>query len=189
MRVQAALLATALALAPLAAGAADLVVWWQQGITPQEDEAVAEIVAAFEQGLGKKVEVTFYDGLELPTKIVTAFEVRSPPDFAFGSVLTEYIAKWALDDRLVDLSETVGPLTGLFDPDALARAVLPNARTGRKALYALPVGRTSNYLHIWQSLLERAGLTLADIPKEWEAFWAFWCDTVQPAVRKGLRPQ
>ena len=32
--------------------------------------------------------------------------------------------------------------------------------------------------------MERAGLTLADIPKEWEAFWSFWCDRVQPAVRK-----
>ena len=30
------------------------------------------------------------------------------------------------------------------------------------------------------------GFTLADIPKEWEAFWSFWCDRVQPAVRKAL---
>jgi multiple sugar transport system substrate-binding protein len=30
------------------------------------------------------------------------------------------------------------------------------------------------------------GFTLADIPKEWDAFWAFWCDQVQPAVRKAL---
>jgi multiple sugar transport system substrate-binding protein len=34
--------------------------------------------------------------------------------------------------------------------------------------------------------LERAGFTLAEIPKEWEAFWSFWCDEVQPAVRKAL---
>jgi multiple sugar transport system substrate-binding protein len=48
----------------------------------------------------------------------------------------------------------------------------------------LPVGRSTNYVHVWTSLLERAGLPLADIPREWEAFWSFWCDTVQPAVRK-----
>ena len=42
------------------------------------------------------------------------------------------------------------------------------------------------HLHVWNSLLERAGFTLADIPKEWEAFWSFWCDQVQPAVRKAL---
>jgi multiple sugar transport system substrate-binding protein len=34
--------------------------------------------------------------------------------------------------------------------------------------------------------LERAGFTLADIPKEWAPFWSFWCDRVQPAVRKAL---
>jgi ABC-type glycerol-3-phosphate transport system substrate-binding protein len=47
MRVCTILLAAALMLVPLGARAADLVVWWQQGITPQEDEAVVEIVAAF----------------------------------------------------------------------------------------------------------------------------------------------
>ena len=48
------------------------------------------------------------------------------------------------------------------------------------------MGRRSNHLHVWNSLLERAGFTLADVPKEWEAFWSFWCDQVQPAVRKAL---
>ena len=48
------------------------------------------------------------------------------------------------------------------------------------------MGRRSNHLHVWSSLLERAGFTLADIPKEWDAFWSFWCDRVQPAVREAL---
>ena len=48
------------------------------------------------------------------------------------------------------------------------------------------MGRDRNYIHVWNSLLERAGFTLADIPKEWEDFWSFWCDQVQPAVRKAL---
>jgi multiple sugar transport system substrate-binding protein len=48
------------------------------------------------------------------------------------------------------------------------------------------MGRVSNHIHVWNSLLERAGLSLADIPTEWEAFWSFWCDRVQPAVRKVL---
>jgi multiple sugar transport system substrate-binding protein len=62
--------------------------------------------------------------------------------------------------------------------------VLLNANTGQKALYALPMGRISNYVHVWKSLLEQAGFTLDDIPKEWNAFWSFWCDQVQPAVRR-----
>ena len=46
-RLKRVLLAAALSLAPLGAQAADLVVWWQRGFYAQEDEAVAEIVAAF----------------------------------------------------------------------------------------------------------------------------------------------
>ena len=61
-----------------------------------------------------------------------------------------------------------------------------NGRTGRRGLYGLPMGRRSLHLHVWNSLLERAGFTLADIPNEWDAFWSFWCDQVQPAVREAL---
>ena len=46
------------------------------------------------------------------------------------------------------------------------------------------MGRVTNHVHVWKSLLEQAGFTLADIPKEWDAFWSFWCDQVQPAVRR-----
>ena len=44
-----ALLPVGLLLAPLTLQAADLVVWWEKGFYPQADEAVAEIVAAFER--------------------------------------------------------------------------------------------------------------------------------------------
>jgi ABC-type glycerol-3-phosphate transport system substrate-binding protein len=46
------------------------------------------------------------------------------------------------------------------------------------------MGRTTNHVHVWKSLLEQAGFALTDIPREWEAFWSFWCDQVQPAVRQ-----
>ena len=46
---------------------------------------------------------------------------------------------------------------------------LLNEKTGQRALYALPMGRTTNHVHVWKSLLEQAGFTLADIPKQWDA--------------------
>ena len=78
----------------------------------------------------------------------------------------------------------IRPFANLFDRDALAHATLFDATTGRRALYALPMGFYTHHLHVWRSLLEQAGFTVEDIPKEWEAFWSFWCDQVQPAVRK-----
>jgi multiple sugar transport system substrate-binding protein len=123
---------------------------------------------------------------EQPPHIEAALEAGRPPDVAFGFWLISYIPRWAFEDRLVDLTDTVGHFSDLFDPNQLDRAMLLNARTGQKALYGLPMGQIRNYIHVWNSLLERAGYTIDDIPKEWEPFWSFWCDRVQPAVRKAL---
>jgi multiple sugar transport system substrate-binding protein len=123
---------------------------------------------------------------EQPRHVETALEAGHPPDIAFGFHLRTYIPRWALEDRLVDLTDTVGSFSNMFDPVQLDRAMLLNAETGQKALYGLPMGQISNYIHVWKSLLEQAGFTLEDIPKEWEPFWTFWCDQVQPAARKAL---
>jgi multiple sugar transport system substrate-binding protein len=179
-----ALVLSALILVPLGAQAADLVVWWEKGYYPQEDKAVGEMIAAFEQETGKRVEVAPYSLEQLPDKIVAALEADGPPDFAFGFLLNTYLPRWALEDRLVDLTDTIGHFSDLFDPNQLDRAVLLNARTGRKALYGLPMGFQTNHVHVWRSLLEQAGFTLDDVPKQWEAFWSFWSDQVQPAVRQ-----
>jgi multiple sugar transport system substrate-binding protein len=186
MWVRAILLAAALMLAPLATRAADLVVWWEVGYQREEDQAVEEVVAAFEQKTGKQVELAFHAREDVPARTQEALAAGRPPDFAWGLWIDDYIDIWARDGKLLDLSAAIGPLKELFDPDAIDQSILFNARTGKAAFYALPVARTTNHLHVWTSLLEQAGFTQTDIPKEWEAFWSFWCDQVQPAVRKAL---
>ena len=84
MRRRAAILTVALAMAPVSTLAADLVVWWDKGYYAQEDEAAREIIAAFEHGTGKQVELVFYSQEELPEKLKAALEIGRPPDFAFG---------------------------------------------------------------------------------------------------------
>ena len=159
-------------------------VWWDEGYYAEEGDAIAEIIAAFEQGSGKQVELALFSQEDLPGKIEAAIEAGTPPDFAFGYNLPEYGASWALRDQLVDLTDAIGTFSNLFDPEVLDQVTLLNGTTGQNALYGLPIGRTTNHIHVWKSLLERAGFTLADIPREWEAFWSFWCDQVQAAVRK-----
>jgi multiple sugar transport system substrate-binding protein len=117
---------------------------------------------------------------------VAALTARHPPDFAWGLWIDDYIDTWAREGKLLDLSAAVEPLKDLFDPDAIERSIVFDAQAGKSGLYALPVARITNHLHVWTSLLGQAGITQADIPKEWEAFWSFWCDRVQPAVRKAL---
>jgi multiple sugar transport system substrate-binding protein len=184
MHAHTVLVALVLILAPLGGRAADLVVWWEKGYYDQEDEAVREIIAAFEQESGKRVELVQPTLDELPGKLKAVLEAGQPPDFAFGVLLQDYSGPWAADDRLVDLTDTVGHFADLFDPDALAWVTWRDPRTGHAATYGLPIGREINHVHVWQSVLNQAGFTIADIPREWEAFWSFWCDQVQPAVRR-----
>jgi multiple sugar transport system substrate-binding protein len=186
MRLQTIVLAAALILASLGVRAADLVVWWEEGWNPEEEKAVQEMIAAFAQKTGKKIERVPI-GDDYGAEAEAALKAGQPPDFLWGlGGTTHHTDQWAYEDRLVDLAEAVGPLRDLFDPDLLEYATLLNGRTGRRSLYALPIGRITNHVHVWKSLLERAGFTLTDVPHEWEAFWAFWCDEVQPAVRKAL---
>jgi multiple sugar transport system substrate-binding protein len=161
-------------------------VWWEKGWNLQEDEAVHEIIAAFEHKTGKRVDFTFYEEAELAPAVEAALEAGEPPDFTFGLELLFHIAEWAYEDQLANLEDPLSPVLGLFDADAIETSMLLNHRTGKRALYALPMALATNYVHVWKSLLERAGFTLADIPKEWKPFWSFWCDQVQPAVRKAL---
>ena len=181
-----ALLAAMLILAPLSARSADLVVWWNEGYTAQEDEAVREIVAAFEQKTGKRVELVFHPEQELPDMVVAAVEAGEPPDFVFSVVIIQDRRAMGPRGSARRSHGRRRPLADLFDPDALDAVTLLNATTGRRGLYLLPVGFATHHVHAWKSLLEQAGFTLADVPKEWEAFWAFWCDQVQPAVRQAL---
>jgi multiple sugar transport system substrate-binding protein len=186
MRVRTILLAAVLVLVPLGAHAADLVVWWEKGWYPEEDRAVVELVAAFEAKTGKDVKLVRQPHAA-QREVQAALEAGRPPDFLWGlGGTTDLADQWAHKDQLVALDETLGPLEDLFDANLLDLVTLPNGRTGERALYALPMGRNSNYVHVWKSLLEQAGFTLADIPEEWEAFWSFWCDRMQPAVRRAL---
>jgi multiple sugar transport system substrate-binding protein len=163
--------------------AADLVVWWEKGYYDQENEAVREIIAAFEQDTGKQVELVFYSNEELPEALEAALGKGQPPDFAFGYRVFNRLSDWAYEDQVIDLSDEILPFASLFEPDGLASATLFDATTGQRALYGLPMGFETNHLHVWRNLIEQAGFTLDDIPKQWEPCW-FWCEQVQPAVRR-----
>jgi ABC-type glycerol-3-phosphate transport system substrate-binding protein len=61
-------------LAPLVAKAADLVVWWPEGYYAEEDAAVRDTIAAFEQNSGKEVELIFYSDAELLDRIAAGLK-------------------------------------------------------------------------------------------------------------------
>ena len=169
MRIRALVLAAALILAPPGAQAADLVVWWEKGYNPQEDAAVAEIIAAFEQNTGKQVELVLPSQDDMEAKLLAAVEAGQPPDFLFGTNTRLLLRQWAYDGRLVDLSDVVGPFQAC---SIRTRSATPPCSTRPPAdapSMRCRWARSTHHLHVWKNLLEQAGFTLDDIPKQWEA--------------------
>jgi ABC-type glycerol-3-phosphate transport system substrate-binding protein len=76
MRTEAMVLAVALVTAPLGAQAAELVGWWEKGYNSEEDKAVREIVAAFEQDTGKEVELDQPSQNGIEAEALAAIEAR-----------------------------------------------------------------------------------------------------------------
>jgi multiple sugar transport system substrate-binding protein len=154
------LLAAMLAMAPFGAKGADLVVWWEKGVQAQEDEAVIQIIAAFEQDSGKHTELSFYPRDELPKK---GSRRRSRPvglPTLLSAIGWSPIFRSGLSRIGWWISRT---------PSATSRTC------------SIQINSTGPCCSTPGS-----GSAPCAIPKEWEPFWAFWCDQAQPAVRKAL---
>ena len=168
-------------MAPLGAQAADLVVWWEKGYYAQEDEAVREIVAAFEQETGKQVELVFSSRGGASGKIWRRSRPASRP--TSPSAGSTYRGM-GLRGSARGPHGRHRPLFGPVRSGSLRGHACSTPGPGKGPVRPAD-GPIDQHVHVWKSLLEQAGFTLEDIPKEWDAFWSFWCDQVQPAVRAG----
>ena len=165
--------------------AADLKIVWEEGFYPEEDKAIEAVVAAYEQESGKDVELTFYSQDDVLEKMLAALDSGDPPDLALDLTAPAVMCR---NGHATACSPTCRTSLGRWrissSPGVLDNVRLRNGRTGETAYYAVPIGQYGHYIHVWKSLLDQAGIGVEQIPREWDAFWAFWCDTVQPAVRQ-----
>jgi multiple sugar transport system substrate-binding protein len=165
--------------------AADLTIWWNKSYYPEEDQQFDRIVAAFEQAKGLDVEHVLYTNEDVPRKVLAALTAGGPPDLSYGFLFDlQHTARWAAEGVLEDVSDVVEPLRPHLLPHAIEAVTLLNARTGQRGVYAMPVAQQIEHIHVWKDLLAQAGLDLAAVPKTWNEYWAWWCETAQPAVRK-----
>ena len=169
-----------------AAGAQEtLVVYWTKGFYPQEDKALDDMVAKFQQKTGVKVELSRYSPQESVPKAVAALDSGTPPDVAYGDVFDFQVAgKWAAEGRLEDLSDILTPMKANFLPVTLDTVYLLNEKTKKRAYYAFPMKRQTMHIQYWKDMLAEAGFKEGDIPKTWNAYWDFWCSKAQAGYRK-----
>ena len=171
--------------APAMAQEKKITVWFAKGFYKSEDDALLDVVKKFEAKTGIKVELSQYAVQDMIPKTVAALDSGTVPDVAYSdSYDVQAQGKWAFEGKLEDLSDILMPMKSAFAPNTLETTYLYNDVTKKKGYYGFPLKQQSMHVQIWQDMLEQAGFKPSDIPTKWEDYWSFWCDKVQPAIRK-----
>ncbi|MEO8656600.1 MAG: extracellular solute-binding protein, partial [Ramlibacter sp.] len=181
----AVVMASALLATGQAAAQEKLTIWWEKGFYKAEDDALFAVIKRFEAKHKVKVDLSLYATQEVIPKMVAALDSGNVPDVGFGNVLDfQVTAKWAYDDKLEDLSSVIDPIRNRFEPAALATTFLYDNVKKSRAYYAFPIKQQTMHIQYWKDMLADAGYKETDIPKEWDAYWDFWCTKVQDGYRK-----
>ncbi|OAF18899.1 ABC transporter substrate-binding protein [Bradyrhizobium neotropicale] len=173
------------ATAPAFAQQKTITVWWGKGFYRSEDDALIAAIKKFEEKTGIKVELSQYAIQDMIPKTVAALDAGTVPDIAYSdSYDVQAQGKWAYEGKLEDLSDVMEPIKDRFAPNTLEASILYNDVAKKKAYYGFPLKQQSMHVQIWNDMLEKAGFKQSDIPTDWNGYWTFWCDKVQPAIRK-----
>ncbi|HTZ77675.1 MAG TPA: ABC transporter substrate-binding protein [Stellaceae bacterium] len=186
--VAACLVGTALLSTPANAAGQTVTVWWNQGFYPAEDQAMKDVIAAWEKQTGNKVDLTFYNGSDLPAKIVSAITTGEVPDLCYvdnGDFLL--LGQNAWNDKIVDVSDVVDTQKSQYSQTAVTAARLYDNVTKKRSFFGVPLKQQALHYFVWRPMIEAAGYKVEDIPKTWEAYFDFF-EGVQKKLRaKGQR--
>jgi multiple sugar transport system substrate-binding protein len=161
-------------------------VWWAQGFVPEEDAALKKMVTDYQKASGNTIELTIVPFAPLRQKIISAITSGVVPDLTTIGLL-EFPALQGWEDRLVDVSDVVEPHKDKMAPAALATAYCYNSVEKRRAYYCVPHGASVNPFHVWRTLVEKAGYSMSDIPKTWDAFIDFFIPVEKKLQALGMR--
>jgi multiple sugar transport system substrate-binding protein len=162
--------------------------WWTQGFVKEEDEAFKRLVADYQKASGNKIEPTIMPFGPLGQKIVSALTSGDVPDLVSHDGSPQRILPQnAWIDKLVDVSDVVETQKALYHPTALPAASYYNSVTRRRGVYFAPFKCSVAPFHVWNSLVERAGYSLKDAPKTWDAYFDFFKPMQQKLRAGGLR--
>jgi multiple sugar transport system substrate-binding protein len=157
------------------AAAKTATVWWTQGFVPEEDAAFQAMVAEYEKQSGNTIDASIIPFAPLMQKIVSSLTSGDVPDvMEHQTADATVIPQNAWKDKLVDLSDIVQPLKSQLHPTAYLGSRFYNSVTKQRGDYMAPYKTATLPFHIWGSLVEKAGLKVADAPKTWDAFWDYF---------------
>jgi multiple sugar transport system substrate-binding protein len=157
-------------------------VWFAQGFVKDEDVSLRKAVADYEKQSGNKIELSIIPFAPERQKIISALTSGVVPDM-IDSNPSEILQIYGWQDRWVDVSDVVETQKSLYSETALSSAQAYNNVTKKRSTYGVPLRAAVVPCHIWKSLVEKAGMKIADLPKTWDAYFDFF-KKVQDSLRK-----
>jgi multiple sugar transport system substrate-binding protein len=162
--------------------------WWNQGFVPEEDASFRAMVADFEKQSGNKIDYSLIPTGPLMQKMVSSLTTGDVPDImSHDTQDATVVPQNAWKDKLVDLSDIVDPLKSQLHPTAYLASHYYNSVTKQRGAYQAPFKTATLPFHIWNSLVEKAGLKVANAPKTWDAFWDYFKPVQEKLRGQGLR--
>jgi multiple sugar transport system substrate-binding protein len=165
------------------AAATTATVWWVQGFAHEEDIAFQNLVEDYEKASGNKIDYSLVPYAPHRQKVISALTSGDVPDL-FPANPAEIVAIYAWQGKLVDVSDVVQTQQSELSATALLSAQCYNGVTKKRSFYGVPFTGAVLPMHVWKSLVVKAGYKPDDIPNTWDARWDFF-----KSVQKKLRAQ
>jgi len=155
------------------AAAVTATVWFAQGFIPSEDAALHKMVDDYEKQSGNKIDLSIIPFVALRQKEIAAVTSGDVPDVMedadfFFTPLT------AWQGKLLELTDVIETQKAQYRDIALVGRHLYNSVTKQRGYYGVPMKLASTTFHVWQSLVEKAGYKVSDIPNTWDAYIDFF---------------
>jgi multiple sugar transport system substrate-binding protein len=119
-------------------------------------------------------------------KIVSAVTSGAVPDL-FQNTPAEIIAIYAWQDKLIDVTDVVETQKSQYTETALLTASCYNNAEKKRSYYGVPYTVGASMNHVWRPLVEKAGYTMEDLPKTWDAFYDFFKEVQKKLRGQGMR--
>jgi multiple sugar transport system substrate-binding protein len=160
------------AIAPAPEG---LRIYWRRGLFPEEDQVLQKIIADWERQSSIPVQLSLLSPDDVINQAVIALENGDPPDIIFAHRADYTLEpRWALEDKLADVSDVVATVKNQYSQLALDAAYFYNKTDQKKSFYGVPIEIQALHIHYWRDRLTQLGWSDADIPDDWDKFWQFW---------------
>ena len=161
--------------------------WAGQGFIPQEDIAMRKVCEDYMKESGNKLEYTLLPFMALNQKTISALTSGDVPDLIFMDAPETILPQNAWDDKIVDVSDVVAPYESQLSETAKQCSTFYNRATKKRSYYICPIKQGATPFHIWGDLVEKAGLKMAEIPKDWDGIWSYLKQVQAPLRAKGMR--